>query len=80
MEPPKLITMLAQVPDNEATGRGCREWRVFHRAKLVAVAAFMEISAPMLHYLETGRKGWTQDKVTLFLRAVKKAANRRERP
>ncbi len=80
MEPPKLITMLAQVPDNEATGRECRSWRKFHDAKLVATATFMGIGSTMLHYLETGRKTWTQDKVTLFLRAVKQAKNRKDAP
>lgn len=76
IDPPRIHMQLAQAIDNEATGRDCRTWRNHHKVSLDAVAHHMGISIPMLSMMERGLKGWTANRVTEFVYAVKEAKKR----
>lgn len=73
MEPPRLKYHLVTVPDNAATGQDCRTWRKFHRVSCARVAKKMGVSTTYLSYMERGINGWTDNRVTEFVFAVKAA-------
>ncbi len=73
MNQPHLVTTptVVHLIDNRATGQLCQEWRYFKKVKQAPVALEMKISESMLSNLERGKKSWTMDYVTKFIRAVK---------
>lgn len=58
------------VPDNKAIGETMRETRKRRGTSLRNLALRMKLSAPYVSDLELGRRGWTQQRVLDYMKAL----------
>jgi transcriptional regulator with XRE-family HTH domain len=64
------ITKQVSVIDNKKTGEAARRERAFNNVSLRSVCKKMGISAAYLSDLENGKRGWRQELVDKFNRAL----------